>query len=92
MHKKFFNALYVLNIVSQAIITLLIPPALLSLLTYLAVSRLGAPSWLYAVSIVVGFITGFISMIKFVLTSMAGLERLEKEQTQSRQEKENKDK
>ena len=89
MHKKLFNALYILNIVSQALFTLIIPAALLYGIAWLLVTRLSLPEWIYAVALVVGFILGFVSMIKFVLTSMAGLERLEKDQADTKEKDEN---
>lgn len=89
MHKKLFNALYILNIVSQALFTLVIPAALLYGITWLLVLKLSLPEWLYAIALVLGFVLGFISMIKFILTSMAGLERLEKEQKDKKKNDEN---
>ncbi len=80
MYKKFVSALYVLNIISQAIITLAIPIALGFLISWLLVTYLSAPTWIYAVFITLGALSGFYSMIKFVLSAMAALERLEKEQ------------
>jgi hypothetical protein len=78
MYKRFFSVLYALNIIFQAIFTLLIPPSLLFLVTWLAVDKLGAPSWIYAITVTVGVIAGLISMIKFVLSAASNLERLEK--------------
>ncbi len=80
LHKKFFNALYILNIVSQAIITLVIPAGLLGGVAWLLVRFASAPMWLYVPALVLGFLLGFCSMVKFILTAMAGLERLEKQQ------------
>ena len=80
MHKKVFNALYIINIVAEALLTLVIPAALLAGLAWLSVTYLGAPTWLYAVAITLGLMTGFYMMIKFILTAMAGLERLEAQQ------------
>ena len=91
MYKRFVSALYVVNIVFQAIITLLVPPALLFFINYLLVSRLSLPPWTYAISISVGFIAGMISMIRFAITASEGLERLEKQnQNGRRNQSENK--
>lgn len=79
MKNKLFGFLYAVNIISQAIFTLLTPAALAFGVAWLFVSRVGAPSWLYAVLIPLGVIAGFISMIKFVLSATAALERLEKQ-------------
>ena len=79
MYKNFVSAMYVLNIIFQAIFTLVTPPALLFLINYLCVLKLSFPLWTYAISISVGFILGLISMIKFAVTASEALERLEKQ-------------
>lgn len=79
MYKKLVSALYVLNIVSQAIFTLLIPIGLGVLISYLLTRFASAPSWIWAVLVVLGAMSGLYSMIKFILSAMAGLDRLEKE-------------
>jgi hypothetical protein len=79
MYRNFVSALYVLNIIFQAIFTLLTPPLLLFLINYLCVSRLSFPKWTYAISLTLGFILGIISMIKFALSASEALERLEKQ-------------
>ena len=84
MQKKFVGALYVLNIVGQAIFTLLTPTALMFFIAFLFIRRIGAPEWLYAVLIPIGFIAGFCSMIKFVISASEGLNRLEKQQNDKR--------
>ena len=80
MHKKLFNALYVLNIVAQAFFTLLIPVAILGGIAWLLVEKADAPGWLFVPAITLGVLFGIYSMVKFVLSAMNGLERLEKEQ------------
>ena len=77
MYKKLVSALYLLNIVAQSIVTLLIPAALMFLLSWILTSKLSAPTWLYAVLIPIGVISGFISMIRFVIRAAEGVERLE---------------
>ena len=79
MYKKLVSALYMLNIIAQSIVTLLIPAGLMFLFSWLLVSKCSAPAWLYAVLIPIGIITGFISMIKFVISAAEGVERLEKQ-------------
>ena len=78
MYKKFVSAMYVINIVSQAIFTLATPIALGFGISWLLVEYASAPFFVYAVFITVGALCGFYSMIKFVLSAMAALERLEK--------------
>lgn len=84
MYKKFISALYVINIVSQAIFTLLTPIALGIGLSWLLVRYASVPSWIYAVLITLGALIGFYSMIKFVLSAMASLDRLEKSRSTSK--------
>ena len=86
MYKKIVYATYTLNIVFHALFTLIFPAALLFFIAYLLVSRAGAPEWLYAPFIVVGFISGFISMIKFVLSAFQNLDRLRESQNDSKKQ------
>ena len=83
MYKKLVNALYLINVISQAIITLLIPIGVGFGISFLLVSYAGAPRFLYAIFITLGAISGFYSMIKFIITAMAALDRLEKERSKS---------
>ena len=78
--KKLFNSLYLLNIVFQSIVTLVTPIALGALISYLLTSYRGAPSWIYAPIILLGVFSGLFSMVKFILSAMTALERLESEQ------------
>ena len=80
MHKKLFNALYVINILAQALFTLILPVGVLLGISWLAVKHLSAPGWIYVPAIVVGVLLGFYAMVRFVLAAMSGLERLEAEQ------------
>ena len=79
MYKRFVGAMYVINIIAQAIVTLLIPAALMLAIAWLFVEKFGAPGWLYAVLITLGMISGFVSMIRFVIRASESLERMEKE-------------
>ena len=79
MYRNLVGALYVLNIIFQAVFTLLMPPAFLFLINYLCVSSLSFPKWTYVVSLSLGFILGIISMIKFAISASEALERLEKQ-------------
>ena len=92
INKNFINALYVFNIVIQSIISLLSPAALAFLIGWLFVSKVGAPTWIYAPLIVLGVIVGFISMVKFATNASEGLERLERQREQSAAEKSKKEK
>lgn len=82
-YKKFVSALYVMNIITQAILTLLSPPAFFFFLSWLLVTRVGVPSWIYAVAISLGVIVGLVSMVKFTLMASTALEHLEKQNDKS---------
>lgn len=77
MYKKTISAVYVVNITFQAIFTLLWQIALGVGIGYLAVRFCSLPGWIYIPLILVGVITGFISMVKFLLGAMKSLDRLE---------------
>ena len=77
---RLMNVMYVLNIVVQSFFNLLLPIGAMILLSWLLTEKMNVGQWIYIVLILLGVITGFVSMIRFILVSMAGLERLEKEQ------------
>lgn len=79
MYKKLVSTLYAINIVSQAIFTMVIPIGLGALVSYLLTTHAGVGPWIWAVLIPLGAISGIISMIKFVLSAMSGLNSLEKQ-------------
>lgn len=79
MYKRFVSVLYVLNIVFQAFLTLAAPILLGLLISWLLVTYVSAPDWIYAPITILGVFSGLVSMIKFILSGMASLERLEKE-------------
>ena len=88
MYKKMVSALYVINIVSQAIITLLIPIGFGVLCSYLLTRFAAWPDWIWAIFVTLGAMSGLYSMIKFVLSAMSGLDRLEHEHnTKEKKEK-----
>lgn len=80
MYRRFIGIMYVMNIVFQAIFTLITPAALCWLIGWLLVSYASLDKWIYAPLITVGILAGFVSMIKFVLSAMSAYERLEKQQ------------
>ena len=77
-YKKIVSATYIMNIVLQAAVTLVIPAAFFFFIAWLFVTNLSAPTWLYVIAIVLGVLSGFVSMIKFVLSAMKSLEALER--------------
>lgn len=82
MHRKFFNAMYVFNIVIQSIISLVSPIAVGILIAWLLTEKAGVGGWIYVVLIILGVISGLFSMVRFTLSSMAGIQRLENEQAE----------
>lgn len=86
MYRKTVNALYLINILSQAIFTLLTPPAIALLISFLFVKFVGAPPYLYAILIPIGFVVGMFGMIKFIIRAGDGFERLQKEREEKRKE------
>ncbi len=91
MYKRFVSALYVMNIVAQSIFTLVTPAALMFLLAYLLVDKCSLPTWIYVPFIIVGFLAGLISMVRFAISASEGLSRLEKEGEKKKINKSNKE-
>ncbi len=79
MRGQAVSFLYVLNIVMQAFFSLLFTVAVLTGVGYLLVTFAGVGEWVYIPLILVGVAWGVISMVRFILVAMAGLDRLEKE-------------
>ena len=79
MKSKLFSALYMMNIVFQALFDLVLPASLLFALSWLLVKRVGAPEWIYAISIPLGMLIGLYSMIRFIIAATSALNRLEKQ-------------
>ena len=77
--KQAYSTFYVVNIVFQSIFTLLWQIALGLFVGWLSVEKLGAPDWLYVPIILLGVVTGLVSMVRFILAAMRSLERLEEE-------------
>ena len=71
MYKKLVSSLYVINIISQAIFTMLIPIGLGVLLCYLLTTHADVDPWIWAVVIPIAAISGIASMVKFILTAFA---------------------
>jgi hypothetical protein len=80
MYKGLVTALYLLNIIFQSFLNLLTPIGLGLLISYLLTAYAGAPSWIWAAFTVFGVFVGLFSMVKFILSAMSALDRLEKEQ------------
>ena len=70
--KVSYSTFYVINIVFQAIFTLLWQIATALIVGWLLVEKIGAPIWVYVPLILVGVITGLVSMVRFILAAAAG--------------------
>ena len=79
MYRKFVSSMYILNILLQSLFNLATPILIMLGLSWVFVTKCGAPAWLYAILGVFGVLVGFVSMIKFILSASESLERLEKE-------------
>ena len=79
--------IYVLNIILQSLFTLAFSIAIFFGIAYLIVDVWGGPSWVYVVLLLVGVGTGLLSMVRFILSAMAGLNRLEAEQRKKKKTK-----
>lgn len=79
MLKNGYSAIYVINILVSSVLTLLIYVGLFVLGAWLLVSRLNVGEWVYVVAVLLGVGLGIISMLKFILTSMKTLERIDEE-------------
>ena len=84
------NMMQALNIIIQSFFNLLTPIGLSILVSWLLVEKAHAPGWIYALLVFLGVGIGFYSMLRFLLTALAALERLEKEQEKRDREKEKK--
>ncbi len=86
--RQTYSAIYVVNIVFQSIFTLLTYIGGSLLAAWLLVEKCGLPSWVYPILIILGVVSGFFSMIKFILSTMNALDRLEKSQKEKRRKNE----
>lgn len=86
--KGSYSTFYVVNIVAQAIFTLIWYIFTALVVGWLFTAKLGAPRWLYVPLIIAGVFTGLISMVRFILAAMRSLERLEEQDRQKKKLKE----
>ena len=78
--KNFMNSMYALNIVIQSFWSLLMPIGFAVLLGWLLTEKLRMENYVFVILILIGVAVGIFSMVKFLLSALAGLERLENEQ------------
>ena len=87
MHKKWISALYSLNIIFQSFFSLLSPIAVMLLLAFLSVEKLGAPNWAYVPFIILGVFSGLFSMVRFILVASRSVNALEEEHKRTDEER-----
>ena len=91
MYKKFINALSMLNLLGQAIYSLALPIALGALAAFLLTEYASAPSWIWAILMTLGALIGLYSMVKYILTATAGMDRMKKQQIADEEQKRDKE-
>ena len=77
--KNGYSTFYVFNIIFQSIFTLLWQIGTAVLVGWIFVRFVNAPEWVYVPLILLGVATGLVSMVRFILTAMKSLERLEEQ-------------
>ena len=77
---KFIHIMHWMNIVFQSLFSLLFPVALGIGGAYLLVRYAAVGEWIYAVLILVGFFTGMVSMVRFILMASRAVTNLEQEE------------
>ncbi|MBE6665477.1 MAG: AtpZ/AtpI family protein [Ruminococcaceae bacterium] len=78
--KRFMNTMYALNVFLQAFWSLLFPIGAGIFFGWLLTERGGMGNYVFVILIVLGVAAGLVSMIRFLISALSGLERLEKEQ------------
>lgn len=84
---NFIHWMHWVNIVFQALFSLLFPVALGTGGAYLLVRYAAVGEWIYALLILVGFFAGLISMIRFIMIASHAVARLEQEEKERRKQK-----
>lgn len=80
MHKKIYNAAFLINVIFQSFFNLIFPMAGMFFVGWLLVDKCSCPEWIYVPLLIVGLITGLISMVKFLIYALEIAERNEKAQ------------
>ncbi len=84
--KNHLPAFYGLHMIVQAIVSLVSAPALLTLLAWYLHTYHGVGEWIYAPLIIFGVLTGFVSMIRYLLAASAHSAVLEKQAEEKRKQ------
>ena len=80
-----------LNLLGQAIYSLALPIALGALAAFLLTEYASAPSWIWAILMTLGALMGLYSMVKYILTATAGMDRMKKQQIADEEQKRDKE-
>ncbi len=72
--------MYALNMIVQAFWTLLMPIGIGVFLGWLFTEKWSFGNYIFVIFILLGVAVGLFSMLKFLISALAGLERLENEQ------------
>ena len=67
MKGKIFNFAYAMNFISQSAFSLIFPLGLFLWLGYWLTTDVGAPKWVFAICIIIGVMSGVISMFKYII-------------------------
>ena len=78
-YRRFITPLYVINIIVQALVSLVSPILLMLLLAYLITKYTAAGGWVYVVFIMLGVFSGLYSIVVFVIRAGRALEAIEKQ-------------
>lgn len=69
MHKDVFRFTYALNYVFQVTVCMLTPAAMWIGLGWLCCNRWGMGKWVMILTIILGVVSGVVSMFRFLMTS-----------------------
>ncbi len=91
MYKKFISAFRLLNVLFQSIYSLVLPIGIGALASFLLTKYASAPEWIWAVLMVIGTFGGLYSMIKYIISATASIDRMEKQSLEDSEAKKRKE-
>ena len=86
-YNKFISPLYTLNIIFQALISLVAPIIIMLTAAWLLVKYEVCGNWIYVVLILLGVIQGFRSMIVFIINASRALDALQEQKSKQKEDK-----
>ena len=86
MHKDVFRFTYALNYVFQVTICLLTPVAIWIGLGWLCCNRWGVGRWAMILAVILGVVSGFASMFRFLMTSSRVIDPTEPKSSEGKEE------